>query len=79
MLVLKRRDGQWVNIVHASGDVLRIRVQQVGIDGQGRVNLVFDDDAFRFTIERPERIVVADVPSRALADRLAELQKRNAV
>lgn len=78
MLVLKRKDGQWVNIIHASGDVLRIRVQQVGFDGQGRVNLVFDDDAFRFTIQRPERVIAPDAPSRALADRLAELQKRNA-
>ena len=79
MLVLKRREGQWVQIVHASGDVLRVRVQQVGVDGQGRVNLVFDDDAFRFTIQRPERVVAADAPSRALADRLAELERRNAV
>lgn len=79
MLVLKRRDGQWVNIVHASGDVLRIRVQQVGIDGQGRVNLVFDDDDFRFTIQRPERTLAADLPSSGLGDRIPTPQDRKVI
>ena len=30
MLVLRRRDGQWLDVVHRSGDVLRIRVYDVG-------------------------------------------------
>lgn len=56
MLVLRRREGQWVEITHSSGDVIRVRVY--GIDGvAGRVNLAFDDDDRNFVIERPERVV----------------------
>lgn len=55
MLVLKRREGQWVEIRHeASGDVLHIRAYD--IDGD-RLNLAFDDAPRNFIIQRPERIV----------------------
>ena len=56
MLVLKRKEGQWIDIVHRSGDLLRIRVY--GIDGRmpGHANLAFDDDAKNFLINRPERV-----------------------
>lgn len=57
MLVLKRIEGQWVDVVHAkTGDVLRIRVYDIEVDHRGRVNLAFDDAARNFTIQRPERL-----------------------
>ena len=57
MLVLKRKEGSWVEIRHRSGDLLRIRVY--GIDGgfPGHANLAFQDDARNFEINRPERVV----------------------
>jgi len=58
MLVLKRKEGQWVEITHHSGDVLRIRVCRIeggNPGGPGQLNLAFDDDARHFEIERPER------------------------
>lgn len=56
MLVLKRKEGQWIEVVHeASGETLRIRVY--GIDGRfpGHANLAFDDAPKHFRIERVER------------------------
>jgi hypothetical protein len=55
MLVLKRKEGQWVTITHRSGDVLRVRVYDIEAGYPGRVNVAFDDDARNFAIERPER------------------------
>jgi hypothetical protein len=55
MLVLKRKEGQWVEVTHSSGDLLRIRVCQIEPGQPGRLNLAFDDDARNFAIERPER------------------------
>lgn len=55
MLVLKRKEGQWVDVTHRSGDVLRIRVCRIEPGMPGQLNLAFDDDARHFEIERPER------------------------
>jgi hypothetical protein len=56
MLVLKRKEGQWIEITHArTGDVLRIRLYDVCGGLPGRANLAFDDPARNFAIERPER------------------------
>ena len=55
MLVLKRKEGQWVEVTHRSGDVLRIRVCKLEAGTPGHLNLAFDDDARHFEIERPER------------------------
>ena len=55
MLVLRRKDGQWIEVTHRSGDVLRIRVYDVGRDGPGRVQLGFEDADRNFDIQRPER------------------------
>lgn len=55
MLVLKRKEGQWVEVTHRSGDVLRIRVCKIEAGMPGHLNLAFDDDARNFEIERPER------------------------
>lgn len=59
MLVLKRKEGQWLEVVHKSGDVLRMRVYhiEVGPHGQGRLDIAFDDAPRNFRIERPERIL----------------------
>jgi hypothetical protein len=55
MLVLKRKEGQWLDVTHRSGDILRIRVCQIEPGRPGHLNLAFDDDARNFSIERPER------------------------
>jgi hypothetical protein len=55
MLVLKRKEGQWVHVTHKSGDVLRLRIYDIEPGVPGRVNVAFDDDARNFAIERPER------------------------
>ena len=58
MLVLRRKEGQWIEITHRSGDVVRFRVYDIGAvggDAPGRVNLAFDDPDRNFTINRAER------------------------
>lgn len=55
MLVLRRTDGQWVEVTHRSGDVLRIRVYGVCDRPPGTAHLAFDDPPRNFAIERPER------------------------
>lgn len=55
MLVLKRKEGQWVEVTHRSGDVLRIRVCKIESGAPGHLNLAFDDEPRNFEIERPER------------------------
>ena len=57
MLVLKRKEGQWIEILHHSGDVLRIRVYNVRTCTGGQVDLAFDDEPRHFEIRRPERII----------------------
>jgi hypothetical protein len=57
MLVLKRKEGQWIEVTHAaSGDTLRIRVYDICGDFPGRANLAFDDPTRLFEIQRPERV-----------------------
>lgn len=59
MLVLRRTEGQWVEVTHeGSGDVLRIKVYDLRgtIPAKpGQAHLAFDDEARNFTIARPER------------------------
>ena len=55
MLVLRRTEGQWVEVTHKSGDKMRFRVYDLGHEGSGRVHLAFDDPARNFAIQRPER------------------------
>ncbi len=52
MLVLRRKEGQWIEITHRSGDVLRIRACKIE---SRHLDLVFDDAARNFDIERAER------------------------
>ena len=55
MLILRRKEGQWVEITHKSGDVIRIRVYNIRARYPGQLDLAFDDDARNFAIQRPER------------------------
>ena len=55
MLILRRKEGQWLEITHRSGDVIRIRVCNVRARYPGQVDLVLDDGARNFVIQRPER------------------------
>lgn len=59
MLVLMRKEGEYVEITHTSGDVLRVHVRDIRGDspGRGRLNLAFDDEPHNFAIRRPERPV----------------------
>ncbi len=68
MLVLRRTEGQWVDIKHEkTGELIRVRVHR--IDWRARqLDLVFDDDARNFDIQRPERKLEKE------AKRLAESQ-----
>jgi hypothetical protein len=59
MLVLKRKEGQWIEITHTSGDVIRFRVYNIRSRFPGQLDIAFEDDARRFTIERPERVLDA--------------------
>ena len=72
MLVLKRKEGQWIELTHRSGDVLRFRVYNIVCDHQGRVNLAFDDPDRHFEIQRPERFTKGSdlAPPPALAPTL---------
>jgi hypothetical protein len=68
MLVLSRRVGQWVELTHKSGDVIRIKLDRVQKDHQagesGQAWLVFDDAEKNFGIERPGRVArPAPVPA----------------
>ena len=55
MLVLKRKEGQWVDIVHKSGDRLRVRVYRIKDGLPGQCDMAFDDQDRNFDIQRPER------------------------
>jgi uncharacterized protein Veg len=55
MLVLKRKEGQWVEITHKNGDKLRIRVYRIREGYPSQLDLAFDDEARNFEIQRPER------------------------
>ena len=53
MLVLRRKEGQWVEITHKSGDTIRVRVYNIRTRFPGQLDLAFDDDAHNFLIQRP--------------------------
>lgn len=59
MLVLKRKENEWVEIQHAaSGDILKIRLYNIGRNNRKRADMAFDDDDRNFLIHRPERVTV---------------------
>ncbi len=55
MLVVKRKEGQWIEIQHKSGDRLRIRVYNIRPRFPGQLDLAIEDDALNFEVQRPER------------------------
>ena len=55
MLVIRRNDGQWVEVTHKSGDTLRFRIYDLKHERTRRAHLAFDDPARNFSIQRPER------------------------
>jgi hypothetical protein len=57
MLVLRRKDGEWIEVTHRSGEVLRFRVYDLSGEMHGRVHLAFDDPDRNFSIQRPERLL----------------------
>lgn len=60
MLVLRRKEGQWLEVIHAaSGDKMHIRVCNIKTHYSGQADLGFDDDARNFIINRPERVMPA--------------------
>jgi uncharacterized protein Veg len=72
MLVLKRKEGQWVEITHKNGDKLRIRVYRIREGYPSQLDLAFDDDDRNFEIQRPERKSrPADVSEELHAEALA--------
>ena len=73
MLVLKRKEGQWIDVTHKSGDVLRFRVYNLCTEFPGRVNLAFDDAERNFEIQRPERILAKAPAALALAAAAGEV------
>lgn len=62
MLVLKRKEGQWVEIHHRSGDVIRLRVYDIALC-PSRVNIAFDDAPRNFEIRRPDKGTPRDEPA----------------
>jgi hypothetical protein len=55
MLVLRRTEGQWVEVTHRSGDKMWIRVYGLCAQSPAQVHLAFDDAPHNFEIQRPER------------------------
>lgn len=56
MLVLKRYDGEWIEVEHVdSGDLIRIRVYDIKAGRKRQASLAFDDKPRKFNIYRPER------------------------
>ena len=57
MLILRRKEGQWVEITHKSGDTIRLRMYNIRTRYPGQLDVAFDDDARNFVIQRPENVV----------------------
>ena len=57
MLVLRRKEGQWVTVTCNCGcnKSMNIRLYKITGEQPGRANLAFDDDDMNFIINRPER------------------------
>ncbi len=78
MLVLKRKEGQWVEITHKSGDKIRIRVYRIREGFPSQLDLAFDDEARNFEIQRPER-KLGPAPARAEVETGLEAVEAEAV
>ncbi|MFO0949858.1 MAG: hypothetical protein U0835_01640 [Isosphaeraceae bacterium] len=67
MLILRRKEGQWLEIRHRSGDVIRVRVCNIRARFPGQLDLALDDPAHNFEIHRPERAPRPEAPAPAPA------------
>jgi hypothetical protein len=75
MLVIRRTEGQWVEVTHvATGDVLRLRLY--GLTVAGRVNVAFDDLPRKFKIRRGDTTATTPAASRETAIRPPECERR---
>ena len=72
MLILRRKEGQWVEIIHRSGESIRFRVYNIRTRYPGQLDIAFDDPTKHFTIQRPERLIGAEVPAPAAKKPLTE-------
>lgn len=68
MLILRRKEGQWVEIIHRSGETIRFRVYNIRTRHPGQLDIAFDDPTKNFTIQRPERALAAD-PSQSAVEK----------
>ena len=57
MLILRRKEGQWLEIQHRSGDTIRVRVCNIRARYPGQLDLALEDPAHNFLIHRPERVL----------------------
>ncbi len=55
MLILRRKDGQWIEVVHRSGDVMMVQVRDIRPRFPGQLDLAFDDAPRNFSIRRVDR------------------------
>ena len=57
MLVMRRKEAQWIEITHRSGDRIRVRVYNIRSRFRfpGQLDLAFDDSDHHFVIRRGER------------------------
>lgn len=62
MLIMRVKEGQWIEIKHKSGDVIRVRLCNIRPRYRGRLDTVFDDDAHNFSIVRSDSEFVHTVP-----------------
>ena len=60
MLILRRKEGQWVEIIHRSGESIHFRVYNIRTRYPGQLDIAFDDPTKNFTIQRPERQLAAE-------------------
>lgn len=73
MLVLRRLCGQWIDIMHRSGDKLRIRTYGF----VGPILLAFDDDRRNFDVQRAERRPVSPQVRSPLVENNGNEQTQN--
>ena len=67
MLILRRKEGQWVELTHRSGESIRFRVYNIRASYPGQLDIAFDDPTKNFTIQRPERQLAAETSTSTAA------------
>jgi sRNA-binding carbon storage regulator CsrA len=57
MLILKRKEGQWVEIAHRSGDIMRVKIYDIKEGAPPTARMAFEDGDRNFDVCRSERLV----------------------